>query len=54
MYIDTDSFVIHIKIEGFYEDLANGVEKWLDTSNYDEDNKKTASNRQEQKINQYF
>ena len=36
-YMDTDSFVIHIKTEDFYEDIANDVEKWFDTSNYDED-----------------
>ena len=39
-YIDTDSFIIHIKTEDFYEDIANGVEKWFDTSNYDENNKR--------------
>ena len=32
-YIDTDSFIIHIKTEGFYKDIANDVEKWLDISN---------------------
>ena len=30
-YMDTDSFVIHIKTEDFYEDIANDVEKWCDT-----------------------
>ena len=40
-YMDTDSFVIHIKTEDFYEDIANDVEKWFDTSNYDEDDKRT-------------
>ena len=34
-YMDTDSFVIHIKTKDFYEDIANDVEKWFDTSNYD-------------------
>ena len=34
-YMDTDSFVIHIKTEDFYEDIANDVEEWFDTSNYD-------------------
>ena len=34
-YIDTDSFIIHIKTEDFYEDIANDVEKWFDTLNYD-------------------
>ena len=40
-YMDTDSFVIHIKTEDFYEDIANDVEKWFDTSNYDEDDKRS-------------
>ena len=38
--MDTDSFIIHIKTEDFYEDIANDVEKWFDTSNYDENDKK--------------
>ena len=33
-YLDTDSFVIHIKTEDFYEEIANYVEEWLNTSNY--------------------
>ena len=37
-YMDTDIFIIHIKTEDFYEDIANDVEKWFDTSNYDECN----------------
>ena len=28
-YMDTDSFIIHIKTEDFYEDIANGVENGL-------------------------
>ena len=39
-YMDTGSFVIHIKTEDFYEDIANYVEKWFDTSNYDKDDKR--------------
>ena len=39
-YIDTDSFVIHIKTEDFYEDIAGDVERWSDTSIYDEDGKR--------------
>ena len=35
--MDTDSFAIHIKTEDFYEDIAEYVEKWFDTSNYSED-----------------
>ena len=38
-YMDTDSFIIYIKTEDFYKDIANDVEKWFDTSNYDENDK---------------
>ena len=34
-YMDTDSFIISIKAEDFYEDIANDVEKTFDTSNYE-------------------
>ena len=33
-YMDTDSFIMHIKTEDFYEDIANDVEERFDTSNY--------------------
>ena len=33
-YMDTDSFIMHIKTKDFYEDIANDVEKRFDTSNY--------------------
>ena len=36
-YMDTDSFIIHIKTENFYDDIANEVKKWFDTSNYEAD-----------------
>ena len=39
-YMDTDSFVINIKTEDFYKDIANDVEKWFDTSNYDKNDKR--------------
>ena len=29
-YMDTDSFVIHIRTEDFYEDVANNVKIWFD------------------------
>ena len=35
-YADTDSFVIHIITEDFYEDIVGDVEGWFDTSTYDE------------------
>ena len=34
-YMDTDSFIIYIETEDFQEDIANDVDKWFDTSNYD-------------------
>ena len=34
-YIDTDSFIMHIKTEDFYKDNSNDVEKRSDTSNYE-------------------
>ena len=38
--MDTDSFVTNIRTEDFYKDIANDVEKWFDTSNYDNYNDK--------------
>ena len=38
--MDTDSFIIHIKTKDFYKDIANDVEKWFDTYNYGEDDKR--------------
>ena len=38
--MDTDSFVIYIKTEDFYKDIANDVERWFDTSNYDENDER--------------
>ena len=34
-YLDTDSFVVDIKANDFYKDIANDVEKRFDTSNYE-------------------
>ena len=31
-YMDTDSFIMHIKTEDFYKDIADDVEKKYDTS----------------------
>ena len=38
--MDTDSFVIHIETEDFYKDIANDVERWFATSNYDENDER--------------
>ena len=39
-YADTDSFVVHIKTEDFFEDISNDIDRWFDTSNSDENNKR--------------
>ena len=39
-YTDTDNFVIYIKTEDCFEDISNDVEKWFDTSNYDENDER--------------
>ena len=39
-YMDTDSFVINIFTEYFFEDINNDVERWFDTSNCDENHKR--------------
>ena len=36
-YIDTDGFIMHIKTEDFYKDIADDVEKRFGTSNYEVD-----------------
>ena len=33
-YIDTDSFIIHIKTEDFCKDISTDVDRWFDTSNF--------------------
>ena len=35
MLYDTDSFIMHIKAEDFYKDIADDVEKRFDASNYE-------------------
>ena len=39
-YMDTDGSVINIFTEDFFQDINNDIERWFDTSNYDENNKR--------------
>ena len=39
-YMDTDSFLMYIKTEDFFKDIAGDVERWFDTTNYDKKNKR--------------
>ena len=34
-YMDTDSFIVHVKTEDIYKDLAQDVEAKFDTSNFE-------------------
>ena len=38
--MDIDSFVINIFTEDFFEDINNDLERWFDTSNYHENDKR--------------
>ena len=49
-YMDTDSFVINIKTEDFYKDIGNDVNRWFDTSNYDENDKRPLSIGENKKV----
>ena len=37
---DTNSFIIHITTEDFFEDISNDAEKWYDTSSYGKNDKR--------------
>ena len=39
-YMDTDSFILKIKTDDFYDDISNDVEKWFDTTNFDANDKR--------------
>ena len=36
-YMDTDSFIVHIKTDDIYKDIAEDVEKRFDNSNFEID-----------------
>ena len=48
-YMDNDSFIMHIKTEDFYEDIAGDVEKWFDRSNYIKGDKRPLLYRKKKK-----
>ena len=47
---DTDSFVVHIKTEDFFEDISNYVQRWFDISNSNENNKRPLSIDKNKKV----
>ena len=34
-YMDTDSFIFHVKTDDFYKDISDTLDKWFDTSKND-------------------
>ena len=53
-YTDTDSFIVYIKTEYFFEDISNDDEKWSDTSNYDKNDKRPLPIGKNKKISGLF
>ena len=49
-YMDTDSFVIYIETEHFYKYIAGDVERWFDTSSYEENDKRPLTIGKNKKI----
>ena len=35
--MDTGSFIVHVEIDYIYKDIAEDVETWFDTSNFETD-----------------
>ena len=53
-YTDTDSFIIYIKTEDFFEDISNDVERWFDTFNYNKNDKRTLPVGKNKKVPSLF
>ena len=53
-YMDTDSFIIHIITEDFFENIAGDVKIWFDTSSYDENNKRPLPIGMVKKVHRLF
>ena len=53
-YTDTDSFIIYIKTEDFFEDISNDVVGRFDTSNYDKNDKRPLSKGKNKKVTDLF
>ena len=53
-YTDTDSFMINNITEDFFEDIADDVTKWFDTSNCDENDKRPLPMGMNKKVYGFF
>ena len=52
-YTDTDSFILDIRTEDFYEDIADDVEEWFDTSNYNTDTPLLITNKNKEVLGKF-
>ena len=53
-YTESDSFIINIKTEDFFEDISNDVKRWFDTSNYDKNDKRSLNVGKNKKVPSLF
>ena len=53
-FTDTDSFIVNIKTEDFFEDIPNDVERWFDTSNCDKNDKRPLPIGKNKKVSGLF
>ena len=49
-YMDTDSFIIHIETNDFFEDIAIDVDKWFDTCKYDKNDNRPLPRGKNKKV----
>ena len=53
-YTGTDSIIAYIMSEDFYRDIADDVERWFDTSNYDVNGKRPLPINKKKKLYGFF
>ena len=53
-HMDIDSFVVNIFTEDFFEDINSDFERWFDTSNYDQNDKRPLQIGVNKKVNGMF
>ena len=52
-YTHTDSFILYIKTEAFYEHINNNAKEWFDTSNYKIDRPLLIANKNEKVLDKF-
>ena len=49
-YIDTDSFIMYIKMDDFFNDIADDVERLFDTSNFNGNDNRPLEIKKKKKV----